>query len=102
MRAYSPGELIVYVKEKHSCHPGPRARNVQPTRGGDAYSYVVRKYWMIDSVEGQRLRLRTPGGKLHEVSHDNPHLRRPSIRERLWLRTVARARWKALQRPGTS
>ncbi|HBH52263.1 MAG TPA: hypothetical protein DDY91_10260 [Planctomycetaceae bacterium] len=84
----SPGDWIVYCKTKFSQHPGERARNVEPATKGDEYCYTVDKYWVVESVSptGQ-ICLRTPGGKQHIVAADDPHLRRPSLWERIWYRS---------------
>ncbi|MFN6105670.1 MAG: hypothetical protein ACK5EA_14665 [Planctomycetaceae bacterium] len=83
-----PGDWIVYCKTKFSQHPGERARNVEPTAHGDEYCYTVDKYWIIESVtSGGQVCLRTPGGKRHVVTADDPHLRRPSLWERIWYRS---------------
>ena len=83
-----PGDWIVYCKTKFSQHPGERARNVKPTAHGDEYCYTVDKYWIIESMtSGGQVCLRTPGGKRHVVTADDPHLRRPSLWERIWYRS---------------
>jgi hypothetical protein len=93
-------ELIVYVKEKHGTHPGPRAQAIRPAPAGDTYDYVVRKYWLVEnaSIDG-RLTLKTPGGKRHQVQRDDPCLRSPTWLERLWLRLCQRKRLRALRDP---
>ena len=95
---YVEGQLVVYTKQKYSCRPGPRACEIYPAAGGDMYSYLVRKFWLVESVGGNRLSLRTPGGKLHRIPKDDPRMRRPSLRERLWLLLVGRARRRKLRR----
>ncbi|KAA5539197.1 hypothetical protein FYK55_25080 [Roseiconus nitratireducens] len=82
---WSAGDWAIYRKPKRSTAPGPRARNVMPATGGESYSYTVDKYWVVrDVLEGQRLRLQTRRGKRHEVSVDDPALRKPHFWE-CWL-----------------
>ena len=70
------GDIVVYRKVKHSVRPGPRAKNVHPAASGDDYSYYVDKFWRVTGIkDGQTLRLKTRGGKVHEVKIDNPLLR---------------------------
>ena len=98
MSAFQPGDIVVYAKEKHSTHPGPRARNVRPARRGEDYAYVVDKYWVVVSNDGERLELRTPGGKIHRIAPEDPHLRLATWRERIWLRLRASSRLHSLHR----
>ena len=41
------GNFVVYEKAKTSTHPSPRAENVFPSRHGDTYSYVIKKFWKV-------------------------------------------------------
>ena len=86
------GTIVVYSKEKVSVHPGPRAKNVRPARHGDLYWYEVDKYWIVESVSEGGLVLRTARGKSHVVPADDPNLRKPSLKEWLWLHLLARER----------
>ncbi len=81
--ALQPGDWVVYRRTKYSETPGPRAHDVSPTRGGDMYSYVVDKFWVVSEIddEGQLL-LRTRTGKTHRVKPNDPNLRRPTWWER--------------------
>lgn len=94
---YRPGQIVVYEKEKHTSSPGHRARQVRPDPHGEYYTYVVTKYWVVDAVEGDRLHLRTPGGKLYSVSEHEERLRHLAWRERLWLALFDRKRLRALR-----
>ena len=100
MTHYAAGQVVVYVKDKHGLNPGQRAQDVRPAPGGDLYTYRVEKYWIVEaeleSDQGQELRLRTPRGKIHVVRSSDPHLRRLTLREWLWLRLADRERWKSL------
>lgn len=83
---YQPGDWVVYRKSKVSSSPGPRANDVHPTRSGDNYTYVVEKYWVVDAVLADgTVKLRTPGGKTHELPAEDPDLRPANFLER-WLR----------------
>ncbi len=96
MRArVQPGEVVVYRKPKTSVRPGRHAKEVWPAPHGNAYSYVVEKYWRVDAVQPDgRLVLRTRRGKRHTVEADDPNLRRIYWWERLlsWHRFPSRRR----------
>jgi len=93
-----PGSILVYAKEKVSLAPGPRARNVQPAERGDHYRYQVDKYWVVCGAGDGVVELRTARGKRHSVSEGDPHLRRLSLREWLWLHVIERRRLRDLRR----
>ncbi len=83
---YQPGDWVVYRKSKVSSSPGPRAHNVHPTRGGDDYTYIVDKYWVVAKVlDDGDLVLRTPRRKTHQISPSGPDLRAASLLGR-WFR----------------
>jgi len=91
---WKPGDWAIYVKQKISQSPGPRAKDVFPAPAGDTYSYLVEKYWVVDEVlEDGRLRLRTRRGKRHEVSVDDPRLRTP----KWWQRWLLAKRFRAVE-----
>ena len=94
---FEPGAVVVYEMEKHSLDPGPRARNVTAQKRGDGYSYVVDKYWIVLRREADQVVLKTPKGKTRTVDLSHPNLRRPSLRERIWLWLLARERLHALR-----
>lgn len=82
---WSPGDWVVYRKQKRSRSPGPRAKQVSPAPAGETYSYVVDKYWVVANViDDRELRLTTRRGKEHIVSVDDHRLRRANWLER-WL-----------------
>ena len=98
MRQFKSQDLVVFQKRKHSTHFGPRARELRPVFCGDDYDYVIDKYWVVDRVlDGDRLLLRTPGGKLHEIARVDPDLRPASFFERVWLTLFDRERLRALR-----
>lgn len=85
--SYRPGDFVVFRAHKHTTRPGRRAQNVRPDRSGDAYSYDIEKFWVVQSVlPNGRLQLRTRRGKLRECYASDPQLRRASFWERLWYR----------------
>ena len=83
---WNPGDWAVYRKSKHSSTPGRRAARVVANPKGETYNYVVDKFWVVESVlPGDRLLLRTAGGKSHTIDLSDPNLRRPSLLQRfLW------------------
>ncbi len=86
-RGWSVGDWVVYHKSKQSRVPGRRAALITPTGKGETYNYVVDKFWVVESVDVDgTLRLRTPGGKLHEVDPDDPNLAPAGLVTRLLWR----------------
>ncbi len=86
-RPFTPGEPVIYALTKHSEHPGPRAKEIQPAPHGNDYTYYVEKFWIVlDVLEDGRLLLGTRRGKRREVDPNDPQLRRP----RWWERIVYR------------
>lgn len=96
MKHFKKGQVVVFRKEKHSTHPGPRAQNVRPARLGDMYDYLVDKFWIVVDIEGDDLVVKTPKGKVHRVSTQHPRLRKLRLHERIWLRLKSRGRLDAL------
>lgn len=81
---FSVGEPVIYRVTKQSAHPGPRAQEIYPTPGGEQYTYIVDKFWVVADIEADgRLRLRTRRGKEHVIAPDDPNLRPPHWWERL-------------------
>ena len=83
---FQVGDWVVYRKTKHSTTPGPRAMQVKPSAGGEEYAYQVDKFWVVAEVRDELLVLETRRGKQHEVSPNDPNLRRPNLWERWWHR----------------
>ncbi len=91
---WSAGDWAIYRKPKRSVSPGRRARNVVPAARGETYNYTIDKYWVVREVlDDDRLLLQTRRGKQHEVSVDDPLLRRP----RFWQRWLFRHRFVAVE-----
>lgn len=87
MTRYEVGDRVVYTKDKHSTHPGPRARDIFPSTQGEDYRYSVDKYWTVSSVvDEDTIEVMTRRGKRHLVNVRDPHLRKASLRERLFLK----------------
>lgn len=83
-RNFVPGDRVVYRKEKHGVHPGPRARDVSPAPRGEEYHYAVDKFWTVVGREPDgTLRLVTRRGKLRVVPPDDPRLRPANLWERM-------------------
>ncbi|MCA9227886.1 MAG: hypothetical protein KDA47_19835 [Planctomycetales bacterium] len=84
---FRPGDLVVYRKQKHSNHPGPRAREVAPEPHGELYTYLVEKFWVVAECRDEnKLLLRTRRGKEHLIDAADHNLRRANIWERLFYR----------------
>ena len=86
MASFNRGDIVVYSRQKQSASPGPRARDVSASAGGETYSYIVDKFWIVAEVGEQELKLMTRSGKEHTVDIDNFRLSRPSIWQRLFLK----------------
>ena len=93
-QVWKPGDWAIYVKQKRSVSPGPRARNVMPASSSNFYSYLVEKCWIVQEVLGDhRLKLITRRGKVHVIDADDPRLRKPT----LWQRVALRARFRSIE-----
>jgi len=84
---FQPGDLVIYKGSKQGLHPGPGARDIQPVPNGEDYTYVVDKYWMVQSIsDSGRLMIVTRRGKTREVTVGDPLLRRATWWQRLRYR----------------
>lgn len=82
---FRPGDWVIYRKQKISSSPGPRAHRTTAAPKGETYSYLIDKYWAVESVlEDGSLRIRTRRGKQHTVQADDPRLRKARWWQR-WL-----------------
>lgn len=89
---FESGDWVVYLKQKVSTSPGPRARSTSPAQNGETYNYVVEKYWVVEShTSDGLLNLRTRRGKQHSVRIDDPLLRKASWWERWFFASRFRA-----------
>jgi len=85
---FRPGDPIIFRVDKVSTHPGPRARDVEPSPRGDHYTYQVDKYWTVKkNLDDGRLLAITRRGKFHLIDPDSPRLRHPSWLEWLFHRS---------------
>lgn len=81
------GSKVVFAKDKMGLSPGPRAKEVVPLEKGDAYSYIVDKFWTVKEMHPDgTATLITRRGKEHTVRADDPRLRPATLWERLWYR----------------
>lgn len=84
-RTFRVGEPVVFRMTKFSTDPGPRAKEVQPARSGETYSYLVDKFWTVGQVDADgALVLVTRRGKQHRVTPDDLRLRPANWWER-WV-----------------
>jgi hypothetical protein len=83
---YQPGDRVVYLANKHSRHPGPRAEAVTPERNGEGYFYEVKKYWRVLAVRPDgHLTVVTRRGKQRVVPTSDPRLRPARWWENIFL-----------------
>lgn len=80
---FLPGDPVIFCVSKISTEPGPRAEDVYPAAHGDTYSYLVPKFWRVESLNPDgNLVLVTRRGKRHTVAPNDPRLRAASLWER--------------------
>lgn len=83
---WSAGDWAIYIKQKQSAAPGPRARDVMPATHGETYSYLVEKCWVVlEVLDSGELKLITRRGKIHTISPNDPALRKPTLWQKLTL-----------------
>lgn len=91
---YSPGDWVIYRKQKYSASPGPRASNVASAPNGDTYSYIVEKFWVVREVLADgRLQLCTRRGKTHVVDPADSNLHLASF----WKRWLYKDRFREIE-----
>jgi hypothetical protein len=84
---FSPGDYVIYRKQKCSVHPSLHAKEVWPCRHGDFYSYEVDKFWLVVAVEcSNKVIVCTRRGKRLAIDATDPALRRAGWLERLLFR----------------
>ncbi|NNE01216.1 MAG: hypothetical protein HKN47_28205 [Pirellulaceae bacterium] len=82
-------DWVIYRKQKTSTSPGPRASDVHPAGKGDTYHYMVNKFWVVEEVMENDVKLCTRRGKRNVVPIADPALRPASW----WERFVFRSRF---------
>ncbi|NTW69508.1 MAG: hypothetical protein HGB23_06600 [Chlorobiaceae bacterium] len=87
MVRFKVGDSIVYHKPKCSFSPGPRARAIYPLERGEAYHYVVDKFWKVVSVHADgTLDVVTRTGKQHKLNASDPNISKARILQHLLYR----------------
>ncbi len=77
-----PGDPVIYRKPKSSPIPGPRAKQVYPLEKGEAYHYVVDKFWkVIDVNDDGTVEVMTRTGKKHCLEVDDPNMHKAHLLE---------------------
>lgn len=90
---FNTGDWVIYRKQKTSNSPGPRAKEVRASSGGESYHYMVDKFWIVEEVLDDGLKLRTRRGKRNKIPWNDPRLRTPSW----WERLVYRGRFQEVE-----
>ena len=90
---FQKGDRIIFTKTKFGPSPGPRAEDIDPSLHGETYSYLVKKFWTVLDLEGDRLLVQTRTGKRHWVDLDDPGLRAPTW----WEQIKYRERFPAIE-----
>ncbi|MEZ6136050.1 MAG: hypothetical protein R3C53_14205 [Pirellulaceae bacterium] len=99
VRKLEVGSKVVFAKDKVSDSPGKRATEISPQPKGDAYSYIVEKYWVVKQIhDDQTATLVTRRGKEHIVPLDDPRLRKANW----WERCFLSSRFPKLDQPPSS
>ena len=81
------GNFVVYQKEKTSTHPSLRAENVFPSRHGDTYSYVIRKFWKVLRVsDDDTIEVETRRGKRWILAYGDHRLRKAGLWQRWFFK----------------
>lgn len=82
---YRVGDKVVYIRDKYSSQPGPRAKNIFADRKGEHYQYQVEKFWVVSRVLDDNLvQVQTRRGKLHVVEARDLRLRHATLLEKLF------------------
>ncbi|MEM7453223.1 MAG: hypothetical protein AAF456_02600 [Planctomycetota bacterium] len=81
---FKPGSPVIYCKTKFSPDPGPRAKNISPSRSGDSYGYCVEKQWLVvEKTTAGTVIVKTRRGKRIEIDENDPNLRAATWFDRL-------------------
>ncbi len=88
MREFKVGEKIIYHKPKSSFRPSPNARGVYPLQHGEAYHYVVDKFWTIDKINDDgTLDVVTRTGKKNRLVASDPNISKLRLHQILLYRS---------------
>ncbi len=80
---FHPGDLVILLRTQHGSEPGPAAKGIAPSRGGDLYSYVVETYAIVVEVtDDDELVLESKSGDRFRVRHDDLNVRRAGFWDR--------------------
>lgn len=103
-RRFKPGDPVIYRKQKYSVHPGPNAKNIWPSSGGDYYTYSVDKYYRVIEVPDiNTIVVLTRRGRQRVLNSGDPALRRINFFERLFFRhRFPHSPQLSARNPGTS
>lgn len=83
---FRTGELVAFRRTEFATQPAPGARDIAPTPNGDGYSYFVTQYYcVVANRPGNKLVLRSRHGHEHELSADDPNLRKTNLLEKLFV-----------------
>jgi len=75
MKQYKVGDKIIYHKPKSSLRPSQKARQVYPLEHGEAYHYIVDKFWEVAQVhEDGTLEVVTRTGKKNRLLANDPNI----------------------------
>lgn len=84
MARFQVGDKIIYHKAKSSFSPGPRARDIYPLEHGEAYHYVVDKYWKVEKVHTDgTLEVVTRTGKKNRLQANDPNISKAHLLQRI-------------------
>jgi hypothetical protein len=87
MAQFRVGDKIIYHKPKSSFCPGPRAKQVYPLEHGEAYHYVVDKFWKVEKVNDDgTLDLVTRTGKKNKLQANDPNISKAHLFQHLLYR----------------
>ena len=87
MKQFRVGDKIIYHKPKSSFRPSPKAREVYPFEHGEAYHYIVDKFWKVDRVNNDgTIEVVTRTGKKHQLTTDDPNIKKANPIQHLLYR----------------
>lgn len=85
--SFKTGEFVIFEKPKSSTHPSPQAKDIHPAQHGEAYSYVIEKFWKVVQVfDDGTIEIETRRGKRLRLDTDTPLLRKAGFWDRLLYR----------------